>query len=255
MSPPASYTRMAPRAPAGRPSVAPSRDRLDQQGMGSREGALDVAVACSQHGGFVEGRAGSNSGRARATDAEQQHRQRLDLDRDAIGRILGHVGVCATTTATGSPSAVSVYAAPRQDGFCREGSNTCAEGSRNRPEECRPYPRRSVPPTPRGAPARAAAVSIARMRPCARGEPDDAHVQLVRKRDVADEARNRSRSPARRLRGEGRTRQARPAVRIFVCRSAFAPVSGSHTRIRSEQLRRNNSSTRSRRWQTPCSWA
>ena len=122
----------------------------------------------------------------------------------------------------------------------------------NRPEECRPYPRRSIPPTPRGAPARPRCRSRGCVRaPAASGRCACAAGAETRCRRRSD----RSRSPARRLRGEGRTRQARPAVRILFAGRALAPVNESYTRYDRSSCGGNNSSTRSRRWQTPCSWA
>ena len=58
--------------------------------MGSSEGALDIAIAVSQHGRFGRAARLEFAGSVRRGE---KHRQRLDLDPDEIGCILGDVGI------------------------------------------------------------------------------------------------------------------------------------------------------------------
>ena len=78
--------------------------------MGSSEGALDIAVAVSQHGRFGRAARLEFAGSVRRGE---KHRQRLDLDRDEIGRILGDVGVLRKHGGDRLPDIA--YAAASQD--------------------------------------------------------------------------------------------------------------------------------------------
>ena len=92
--------------------VPPQLEIEFDHGMGGSEGALDVAVAVSQHGRFGRTARLEFAGRVRRGE---KNRQRLDLDRDQIGCILGHVGVLREHRGDRLPDIA--YAPASQDGL------------------------------------------------------------------------------------------------------------------------------------------